>query len=475
MTQSRAGLWARFKKTFVGNKAFYLMVMAVAGPIIVQNAITNFVSLLDNIMIGRVGTEQMSGASIVNQLLFVYNITLFGATSGAGIFSAQYYGQGNAEGLRETIRFKYWIVTFVTIVGSAILILGGRGLIGMFLTGEGDPASTAATLNYGRQYLLVMLIGLIPFMITQVYSSSLRDCGKTTLPMVAGIIAILVNLVFNYILIYGKFGAPALGVIGAAIATVISRFVEAGIIVIVTHRRARKTDELCYLWARGLYKTLKVPGDMACKIIIKGLPLMFNEMLWSVGMTFISQSYSVLGYRVVAAQNISGTLSNLFNTVYLALGDSVAIIVGQRLGAGRMDEARDYDNKMLAFAVGVTLIMAVLLMFAAPFFPLIYNTDAGTQALATKLIFINSCFMPVGAFLHSAYFTLRSGGKTLITFLFDNVFMWVASVPAAWCLSRYSGLSILPVYALVQSVDILKCIFGGILVKKGLWMNNLVG
>ena len=212
------------------------MVLAIAVPIMIQNGITNFVGLLDNIMIGRIGTEPMSGVAIVNQLIFVYNLCLFGGVSGAGIFTAQYFGQKNHEGVRQTVRFKLWTVAAITLFTTVLFLTAGSNLIEVYLRGDGAAENVAATLHYGQQYLLIMLLGLPPFMMVQVYSSTLRECGQTIVPMKAGIVAVFVNLVLNYILIYGKFGVPALGVQGAAAATVISRYVESSIVLIHTHR-----------------------------------------------------------------------------------------------------------------------------------------------------------------------------------------------------------------------------------------------
>ena len=316
---------------FIGNKDFYKMVLLIAVPVMIQNGITNFVNLLDNIMIGQVGTEQMSGVAIVNQLVFVYNLCIFGGVSGAGIFTAQFFGQGNHEGVRQTMRFKLWMASFITIL-TVILFLGlGTALINSYLHGEGSPESVAATLFHGERYLRIMLIGLPAFAFVQVYSSTLRECGQTVLPMKAGIVAVFVNLLFNYILIYGKFGAPALGVSGAAIATVLSRYVEVLIIMIKAHGRTE-----AYSFIRGLYHTLKVPKELTFNIIRKGSPLLVNEALWAAGMAMLTQCYSVRGLNVVAGMNVSNTIGNVFNIVFIALGESVAIIVGQLLGAGKM-------------------------------------------------------------------------------------------------------------------------------------------
>ena len=307
------------------------MVLGVAMPIMIQNGITNFVSLLDNIMVGQVGTEQMSGVAIVNQLLFIYNLCIFGGVSGAGIFTAQYFGQGNDEGVRNTFRFKLWIGVILTAAAITIFLGAHEPLIRLYLTGDQGSQDMNATLAYGISYMKVMLVGLPPFLFVQLYASTLRECGETMLPMKAGITAVFVNLIFNYILIYGKFGAPQLGVVGAAVATVLSRYVEMAIVLIRTHGNKEK-----YRFTKHLYRTIRVPAALTKQILIKGTPLMLNETFWAGGVAILMQCYSVRGLNVVAAMNISNTISNLFNVVFIALGDSVAIIVGQLLGAGRM-------------------------------------------------------------------------------------------------------------------------------------------
>ncbi len=455
---------------FIGNRDFYKMVLMIAVPIMIQNGITNFVSLLDNIMIGQVGTEQMSGVAIVNQLIFVYNLCIFGGVSGAGIFTAQYFGQGNHEGVRQTMRFKLWMVIVITALTAILFLCGGTNLINAYLKGDGSAESIAATLYYGEKYLKIMLIGLPAFAIVQIYSSTLRECGQTILPMKAGVAAVIVNLLFNYILIYGKFGASALGVSGAAIATVLSRYVEMLITVIGVHRKSKDT----YSFVTGLYSTLKVPKELTLKIIKKGSPLLFNETLWAAGMAMLTQCYSVRGLNVVAGLNVSNTINNVFNIVFIALGDSVAIIVGQLLGAGKMKEARDTDNKMIAFSVMCCTLVALVMFLMAPLFPRLYKINDEARLLAKYFIMATALFMPQNAFLHATYFTLRSGGKTIITFLFDSVFIWCVSVVIAFVLSRYTGLPVIAVYAMVQLADIIKCIIGFILVKKGVWLQNIV-
>ncbi len=459
----------KLKEKFIGDRAFYKMVLTVAVPIMVQNGITNFVGLLDNIMVGQVGTEQMSGVAIVNQLLMVYYLCVFGGLAGAGIFTAQYYGQKSDEGIRHTFRYKVWMALILTGAAVAVLLFAGEGLIQTYLSGSSDGGDLEAALRHGKEYLRVMLLGLPAFMLLQVYVSTLRECGETIVPMKAGIAAVAVNLCLNYVLIYGKLGLPALGVVGAAVATVVSRYVEAAVVIFWTHRHREKNP-----YIEGVYRTLKVPLHLAGKYFVKGAPLLINETMWSAGMAVLIQCYSIRGLNVVAGLNIANTINNVFNVVFVAMGDAVAIIIGQLLGAGKMEEARDTDNKIIAFSVASCLGVAALMAVIAPLFPRIYNTSDGVKALAVQFILAQAVFMPQAAFMHATYFTLRSGGRTIVTFLFDSVFVWCVSIPVAYMASRMTQIPVVAVFAMVQAADLVKCAIGFVLVKKGVWLQNIV-
>ena len=355
---------------FVGDKEFYKKVLMVAIPIIVQNFVTNFVGLLDNIMVGMVGTDQMNGVAIVNQLLFVFNLCVFGAVSGAGIFTVQYFGKGDVEGVRNTFRAKIILLSTVLLVGFAVFGFGGSTLIKQFLHESGGVGNAAATLDIGLDYMWIMMIGLVPFVLSQAYANTLRDVGETVLPMKASVVAVFVNLVLNYILIFGHFGFPELGVKGAAIATVISRIVEAGIVITWVHTHSNRMP-----FIKGAYKTLRIPMSLMKQIIIKGAPLAINEALWAMGVTMVNQCYSTRGLVVVGAFNISSTISNLFNVVYLGLGDAIAIIIGRYLGAGQMKKAKEEDRKLIAFSVVCCLFIGAVLASLSGVFPEFYNTE----------------------------------------------------------------------------------------------------
>lgn len=459
----------KFHRKYIGDRNFYKRYIALALPMIIQNAVTNLVSFLDNIMVGQLGTEQMSGVAIVNQLIFVYNLAVFGAVSAASIFGAQYFGKGNHKGHMYSFRFKLYAALTVTALTILLFVAKGESLISLYLTDTSGSGATGAALQYGLQYLIIMMAGLIPFAVNQSYATNIKETGQTLLPMIASFVAVGSNAILDYLLIFGIGPFPELGVQGAALATVIARYIEALMIIIWAHSHREKNRYL-----KGAYTGFGIPTDELKAIIIKGLPLMMNEVLWAAGMTAVIQCYSVRGLEVVAGLNIATTITNLFNIIYLQLGACISIVVGQYLGAGELEKAKDADNKMIVFSVFCCVIVAVCMLFMGRFFPQIYNTSEEIRALATRFIAVSAIIMPFCSFSHASYFTLRSGGKTMVTFLFDSVFTWIVVVPTAFLLAHFTGLDIVSVYFLVQATELIKVVIGYFMIHSNVWLVQMV-
>lgn len=456
-------------KKFIGTKEFYLMTLAISLPMIGQNLITNFVSMIDNIMIGQIGTNQMNAVSIVNQFMMVFNLTIFGGLSGAGIFGTQFSGKGDYKGQQYTFCYRLYLALLVSILGLFIFTTFQDNLISLFLSSKNDSLMNLDTLRSGKEYLNIILFSLLPFSIGQAYATVLREAGHTKVPMYGSMSAIGINVVLNYVLIFGKFGFPTLGVKGAAIATVIAKCVETIVMIRYAHTHLEDNP---YLY--DLIDGFKIPFDLVKKITLQGLPLLFNEFLWSLGMSIIAQCYSYRGLDVVAARNIASTLTNLFSTVFIQLGGAAGIIIGKDLGAGKFDEAVDDYHKLVLFDIVVSTLIALLMIPVAQIFPTIYNTTSEIKSLASFYIVITAFAIPIFTYTNLCYFTLRSGGKTFVTFLYDAIFTWLIQIPTAFIICYMTNLDIRISMVIITYIEIVKVIVGFVMVKSRIWVQNIV-
>ena len=457
-------------KSVIGDKALYKRIFIFAIPIMIQQGITHFVNMLDNVMVGTVGQAQSTGVAVSNQLMFVFNLCVFGAISGAGIFTAQYFGKGDLEGVKQTFRFKIIFCVLLAAVGIALFCLKGENLIMLYLNKEDNAELAARSLGFAESYLYIMVIGLVPYTISQCYGSTLREAGQSTVPMAAGVVAVAVNLSLNYVLIFGKLGAPKLGVNGAAVATVISRFVELAVLVAYTFIKRQK----CIFILEG-FKSPYISFSLIGEIFKKGMPLMLNETLWASGIATVNGFYSQRGLDVVAANNISQTFFNVFSVAFMSVGVAIGILIGHDLGSGKNKEKIKKEAfKSIFFSVFVSAVIAIIYAVCAIFIPHIYNVSDNARSIATQLMQVTALTMPLDAFAHASYFTLRSGGKVIITLIFDSFFVWGVTVTAAAVLINYTSLGIITVYFICQSLNIIKCVLGFVFVKRGSWIKNII-
>lgn len=456
-------------KSFLGDRHFYRRVLRIAVPIFLQNIITNFVSLMDNVMVGQLGTLPMSGVAVVNQLLFVFNLVAIGGCTGTGIFTAQYYGRGDQEGVRYTMRFKILIATVFSGLFIAAFLLWDDVLIRLFLTGEGSAADAAAILSYGKDYLAIMLLGLLPFALNSAYSSTLRECGDTLTPMIASFAAMFCNLFLNYVLIFGHFGFAPMGATGAAVATVISRYLEFGIVLVRAHSNKEK-----FPFAQKLYRGFRIPGQLFKQMLQKIAPLILNEAFWSTAVTFQSQCYSTCGLAVVSALTIVNTINNMSTVAASAIGNTAGILMGQMLGACRPEEeVRGESRKLMTFAFLIGGVFSLLLASTAKIFPTFYNTSPEIRELATAMILVTALTKAFQSYHMAVFFTIRAGGLVFWTTLYDCGFLWILTVPVTFLLCHYAPLPFLTIYAISLLPELIKCIFGGVLLRKTNWIRNI--
>ena len=287
--------------------------------------------------------------------------------------------------------------------------------------------------------------------------------------MISGLIAVFVNLFLNYVLIFGHFGAPAMGVVGAAWATVISRYVEFAIVAVWTHCNAKILP-----FIKGAFRSFYIPGKLIGMITLSSLPMLLNEGFWSGGEAMLTQIFSTKGLDVVPALNISSTILNLCNIAVLSMGSVVGIILGQMQGAkSKPEEVKDTFRKTCFFAVSLSFLFGGILAAISGGFPMLYNTTGSVRHLSTVMILICAGQMPLTAYVYQAYYAMRSGGKTGITFLFDAGFSWLIMIPITYCLCHFTGLSIVWVYLACRATFIIKALMGFIILKKINWIRDL--
>ena len=405
------------------------------------------------------------GLTALNLVLPLFN--LMNATGlMIGIGGATKYAIHKARGEQEAGSQIFFHALLLAGVASVVFML--VGLLGA------DPlcrwlGSDAATHDKMVVYLRTLYCFAPLFLCNQLFAAFVRNDGAPNRVMLGTMLGTLGNIVLDYLFIFGIGPFPKLGVIGAALATVIARYIEAFIIIIWAHSHKEKNRYL-----EGAYTGFGMPKGELKAIIIKGFPLMFNEVLWAAGMTTVTQCYSIRGLEVVAGLNIATTITNLFNIIYIQLGACISIVVGQYLGAGELKKAKDADNKMIVFSVFCCALVAGVMLVIGRFFPQIYNTSEQIKELATSFIAVSAIIMPFCSFSHASYFTLRSGGKTLVTFLFDSVFTWVVVVPIAFVLAHYTGLGIVSVYFFVQATELIKVAIGYFMVRSNVWLVQMV-
>ena len=457
-------------KKYFGDKSFYKKVILIALPIMLQQGITQFVSLLDNVMIGNFSDTAMAGVSVVNQIIFVFNFVIIGALAAVGIYIAQYFGANDQHNQMLCFRLKFWVGLIILLLMILIILVFGDYLINAFLTNPSSQEEKLAIETSAKDYLFIISFTFLPYTISQIYSSTLREVGETVKPMIAGAIAVVVNGIFNMWFIYGGLGVPAMGASGAAIATLIARIVEMLFLIFFTHKHHKKFN-----FVEGVFKSVYVPKRIIKNVLIKGTPLIFNELLWSLGTTLLLRIYSNRGTDILKAFSISSTTTNLFYIIFGAMASAISIMVGQSLGAGNLEEAVDNDRKLIMFSVIVCFIFGIILACIAPIIPMLYkDTSQDVRKLATSLMFVIAGCMIIFSFNTSCFYTLRAGGVTFVTFLFDSLFVWVVSLPLALVLVKLTDASIVLVYFVVQITEIIKSVIGYLLIKSKIWVKNLV-
>jgi putative MATE family efflux protein len=431
----------------LGDKKFLLTMYRLASPIMLQNFIIFSLGMVDVLMIGQLGESAVAGVGIADQIFFLAILMFFGITSGAAIFTAQFWGQKDIHRIRSVLGLCLLMSLAGALFFSSVAILAPEWVIGIYST---DPEVIAL----GSSYLRIVAFSYAATAITTSYSAVLRSIENVKLPMLVSLLALSLNTVFNYGLIFGHFGLPALGVTGAAIATASARSLEAILLLIFIYGGklpvAAKFSELLDFSTISLGQFFKTT-----------LPVVGTEIAWSFGVTTYNVVFARIGTESIAAFNIASTVDRLIFVVFIGLGNACAIMIGNRIGAGEQDIATTYGKKYLVLGPIIAVLVGLLMVAISGPILSLYNVSADTVTYARSIMIIMAFSLPIRSSNMLALIgILRSGGDTRYAFFIDAGVIWCIGVPLALFSAFVLQLPVHWVYLIVMTEEVVKLLLG---------------
>ncbi len=435
------------------DRNFYKSLFTIAVPIMLQNLISSFVNMVDTVMIGRLGTAEIAAVGLGNQVFFLFTMILFGVCSGAAVFTAQYWGKKDIEGIRKNTGLSLLIVTSVGAVFTAASIAAPRFIIGLYSNDE-------TVIELGAAYLRAVAPCFIPFAISFLLTIVMRTIEKVKLSMITTLVALSINVVLNYLFIFGAGPIPAMGVVGAAIATVIARVIELVILVSVSYGKK-------YAIAGTLKELFGFDLVFVARFFTITLPVIVNELLWSLGITVQSVIFARTNTDAIAAFNITNTVSQLTWVIFIGLGNGA-------IGEGSEAEARDYASRITLFAPLVAAFIAVFLIPLSWTLPYLFNVNANVFAIISVMFIILTVSYPFRAFNMAMVIGVsRAGGDTVFCMVYDIFFMWILALPLAAAASFVFHAPVWIIYLCLASEEPLKMLIGLARLRSGKWLNNV--
>ncbi len=441
------------------NKTFYLRVLSLAVPFMLQQLIGSSVNLLDNLMVGQLGDAAIAGVASANKYYMIAMFGIMGLSGAASIFIAQYFGAKDEEHVKQSFRYGL-IASYVIILPFVALGLIFPQAIIRFFT------SDVAVIEQGSLYLRIALFTYIPMTFSMTVGNAMRSVGETKIPLYTSIVAIVSNAFFNYCLIFGNFGFPRWGVQGAALATIIARVVEVIVLAVVLHKKH-------FIFNTKIKDLFKISSKLEKAITLKAIPLTTNEIFWSSGMSLLFKFYSTRGTEVMAGMSISGTVADIFFTLFGGMTVATTVIISQALGANKLEEARKDAYKLLHFSQGLAVLLGLLMLGTSFIVPQWYDVSDVSRQTATTFLQIMACMFWLYMSNAQCFFILRAGGDTKSTLLMDAVFMWAINLPAVGLVAYLTDWNVYAIYLVGQSTDFLKFFLAYSLVKKEKWVKNL--
>jgi putative MATE family efflux protein len=442
------------------NREFYRRLFAVALPIMLQNLVNALVNMADTIMIGRLGTVELAAVGIGNNVFFFYSIIIFGITSGGSIFTAQFWGRRDIPGIRRNTGFCLFLNLAAGLLFTLAAFLAPEEILRIY-------SRDSAVITAGSVYLKSLAPSFIPFAVSQVFFLTLRSIEEVRIPMIATFIALGINVVFNYFLIFGAGPFPAMGVRGAAVATIMARAVEVVFLIAVSYGGK-------YALAGNFRELTAFNTAYVQRFFGICLPVIFNEIIWSAGVTIENIIFARTGTGAIAAFNITSTVSQLTWVLFIGLGNGVGVLIGKKIGEGDEQGARDYAARIVRFAPILAFGAAFVLVPLSRLLPFIFNVDETVLAGAALMFIILSASYPFRAFNMSMVIGIcRAGGDTVFCAFYDNFFLWFLALPLAALAAFVFRAPVWAVYLCVSSEEFLKVIPGLWRHRSGKWLHNV--
>jgi len=443
------------------DNIFYKKMFAIAIPIAIQNFIYSSLNMIDTFMIGNLGGHKIAAVGAANKVFFLLNLILFGVCSGAAIFSAQFWGKKDKKSIKKVLGICLIIAISASVFFTIAALFFGEYVMRIF-------SNEQEVIVPGAQYLKILSISYCFTGISFSYINILRSTGEVKLPMKISVGAVLLNTLLNYVLIFGNFGAPALGVRGAAIATTVARVLECSVLLYIVYKHE-------YVVAAKLNEMFSFTKEFVKEFFKKTLPVICNEFMWALGITVYSIVYGHMGSDSLAATTIAQTVEQIASVLFFGLGSACAVMLGNELGSNENEKAYDYGKKFLILTVNISFIISIIVIATSPLIANIFNVSDMVKRNIINCNIAFALFLPFKVFnLVNIVGVLRSGGDTKFSLMLDMGGVWCIGVPLVAISGLLLGLPVYIVYALAYVEEIVKFIIGLIRFKSKLWVNNIV-
>lgn len=448
-------------KGILSDKKFLRTLWVLALPIAIQNFIMSSLNLVDNLMIGSLGESSIAAVGLANQYFFIFMLCLSGVNAGASVFMAQYWGKREVKKIKSVLGLDLTIGFVTSIIFALGAFLFPRAIMSILST---DPK----VITLGVSYLKMAAISYLVTNITMAYSSLLRSTEKPAVPMYASLIGVLANGFLNWIFIFGNLGVKPMGVMGAALATTIARFIEMFFILAMVYL---KKNEM----AATVKEIFSFDLDFTKVYFKTSWSVIVNEIVWSLGMTAYSIAFARIGTSAVASMQIATTIGNMFMVVFIGIAVAASIMIGNQIGAGKEPLAEEYANKIGFLAPIVGLVFGIFLWILAPLLVRPFNIEAETVKSTITVLRIMAIFCPIRVYnLVMIVGIFRGGGDTTYSMIVQAGTIWLYSVPISFIAAIIFKVPVTTVYFLISIEEFLKIFFEVKRLKSGKWIRNVI-